>query len=62
MGLGSIHSNLDGLALLQQQLLQRQVDALSYFNEQQGLLLTQVFVAEQLVKQLDLKETLFNEF
>ena len=61
VGLGSIHTDLDGLSLLQQQLLQRQVDALGFANKQQGLLLTQVFVAEQLIKQLKLKEAIFNE-
>ena len=62
VGLGSVHTDLDGLALLQQNLLQQQVDALAYASKQQELLLTQVFIAEQLTKQLKLKETILNEF
>ena len=46
----------------QQQLLQEQVDALAQTNKQQELLLKQVFVTEQLVKQLQLDGTLLNEF
>jgi hypothetical protein len=62
IGLGSSHNNVNGLALLQQQLLQEQVDALSQTNKQQELLLKQVFVTEQLVKQLQLDGTLLNGF
>ena len=61
IGLGSSHNNVNGLALLQQQLLQEQVDALSQTNKQQELLLKQVFVTEQLVKQLQLDGALLNE-
>ena len=61
IGLGSSHNNVNGLALLQQQLLQEQVDALAQTNKQQELLLKQVFVTEQLVKQLQLDGALLNE-
>ena len=61
IGLGSSHNNVNGLALLQQQLLKEQVDALSQTNKQQELLLKQVFVTEQLVKQLQLDGALLNE-
>jgi hypothetical protein len=62
IGLGSSHNDVNGLALLQQQLLQEQVDALAQTNKQQDLLLKQVFVTEQLVKQLQLDGTLLNGF
>jgi outer membrane protein TolC len=62
IGLGYSHNNVDGLALLQQQLLQQQVDALAQANKRQELLLKQVFVTEQLVKQLQLGGLVSNEF